>query len=77
MVEEEVKRESRSSKELEEERGRDDPPVEVDLEAAIGADFPWGLNPKSEAKRPSKSFISGEISEGKIGKLRDLERKDY
>ena len=65
-----MKRESRSSKELEEERGRvDDPPtVEVDLEPAIGADLPWGLKPKSEANRPSKSFISAGISEGKIGK---------
>lgn len=33
---------------------------EEDLDAAIGADLPWGLNPKSVAKRPSKSFIVRE-----------------
>ena len=57
-------------KELEEERGRVDdlPTVEVDLEPAIGIDLPGGLKPKSEANRPSKSFISGGISEGKIRK---------
>ena len=37
---------------------------EEDLDAAIGADLPWGLNPKSVVKRPSKSFI-----------VRDRERK--
>ena len=34
--------------------------LEETLEAAIGADLPWGLNPKSVAKRPSKSFIVRE-----------------
>lgn len=27
------------------------------FDAAIGADLPWGLNPKSVVKRPSKSFM--------------------
>jgi len=31
-------------------------------EADIGADLPEGLNPKSEAKRPSKSFMAFGLS---------------
>lgn len=31
--------------------------LEEGFDAAIGADLPWGLNPNSLVKRPSKSFI--------------------
>lgn len=34
--------------------------------AAIGADLPWGLNPNSLVKRPSKSFIVRRSVEEKL-----------
>lgn len=55
---------ARRSSKLEEDRDPKSRLRDAELEdpldwGAIGADLPWGLRPKSEVKRPSKSFIVG------------------